>query len=146
MHLLNLLRAALLAWLPPMLGMQAFAQPAADQVPANPSSGGNVATSLNLVPDNQFILTLVIILFGLIVMVLQVTSLRRIPSLVADDIARNCAITIVVTASVVLVVAGFSSQQIAPAYGLFGTIVGYLLGRTTTRPSRSEEQASGPRP
>jgi hypothetical protein len=125
--MLLLLRATMSGWSLLVLAREAFAQPAASQVPVNPPTGSNLPMTLNPVPDNQFILTLVFILFGLIMIVLQITSLRRIPSVVADDIARNCAITTVVTASLVLIFAGYSSQQIAPAFGLFGTIVGYLL-------------------
>ncbi len=45
-------------------------------------------------------------------------------------------VTIIVTAGLFLMTAGYSSQQIAPMYGLLGTIVGYLLGKT--RPSEEE--------
>ncbi len=38
------------------------------------------------------------------------------------------AVTIVVTATMFLVTAGYSDRQIAPAMGLLGTIVGYILG------------------
>jgi hypothetical protein len=31
--------------------------------------------------------------------------------------------------------AGYSNEQIAPAFGLFGTIIGYILGRLSPRDS-----------
>jgi hypothetical protein len=40
-------------------------------------------------------------------------------------------VTIIVSA-LILVIAGFSNDQIAPAFGLFGTIVGYMLGRMSS--------------
>lgn len=39
-------------------------------------------------------------------------------------------VTIIITAGLFLMTAGYSSEQIAPMYGLLGTIVGYLLGKT----------------
>jgi hypothetical protein len=35
----------------------------------------------------------------------------------------------VITGSLVLITAGYSNEQIAPAFGLFGTVIGYMLGR-----------------
>jgi hypothetical protein len=45
-------------------------------------------------------------------------------------------VTIIITAGLFLMTAGYSSEQIAPMYGLLGTIVGYLLGKT--RPIEQE--------
>jgi hypothetical protein len=36
---------------------------------------------------------------------------------------------LIITTSVFLVVAGYSSNQIAPVTGLLGTLAGYLLGK-----------------
>jgi len=41
----------------------------------------------------------------------------------------------VITASLVLITVGYNTEQIAPSFGLFGTIIGYMLGRMS--PSRS---------
>jgi hypothetical protein len=42
----------------------------------------------------------------------------------------------VIIGTLLLVTVGYNNEQIAPAFGLFGTIVGYLLGRLTqTQPS-----------
>jgi hypothetical protein len=35
----------------------------------------------------------------------------------------------VITGSLILITAGYSNEQIAPAFGLFGTVIGYMLGR-----------------
>ncbi len=42
---------------------------------------------------------------------------------------RLVVLTIVVTAGLFVVVAGYTQDQIAPMMGLLGTLVGYLLGR-----------------
>jgi len=35
----------------------------------------------------------------------------------------------VITGSLLLITAGYTNEQVAPAFGLFGTIIGYMLGR-----------------
>jgi len=88
----------------------------------------------------SFYLTALFIAFGLGVILLQLAAMRRIATVTADEIARNCAITLVVVASVALLVSGYSSQQVAPAFGLFGTIIGYLLGKAGAK----EDQRGSP--
>jgi hypothetical protein len=104
------------------------------QVPENPAPTTANLTHANPLDTFQFQLTLVIMGFGILVILAQMLMLRRVQILTANDIARNCAITIVTIAALILVIAGYSSAQIAPAFGLFGTIVGYLLGQSSQRP------------
>jgi hypothetical protein len=99
-------------------------------IPDNPSQGENITGPTNPLDRYQFYLTCILIAFAFFVIVAQLLMLRRIPNLTGDDVAKNCAITTVILSSLVLIIAGYSSGQIAPAFGLFGTIVGYLLGRT----------------
>lgn len=47
----------------------------------------------------------------------------------AEQILRTFGILVIVIASVFLVIAGYSNDQITPVIGLLGTIAGYLLGR-----------------
>lgn len=106
---------------------------ASTKPPEGAETGSQVAAE-DLAPYNpldtySFYLTALFILFGLGVILLQLAAMRRIKDVTADEIARNCAITLVVVASVALLVSGYSSQQVAPAFGLFGTIIGYLLGK-----------------
>lgn len=92
----------------------------------------------------SFYLTALFIGFGLIVILMQLAAMRRIETITADEIARNCAITLVVVASVALLVSGYSSQQVAPAFGLFGTIIGYLLGKASKREEQDAPPAKKP--
>jgi hypothetical protein len=39
-------------------------------------------------------------------------------------------VTLIIIGTLFFITAGFDSTQIAPALGLFGTIAGYLLGKT----------------
>ncbi len=145
---------------------RAFAQtPAPDQasqaadVPASEAeaeasrpqqTATEVPAAEDLAPYNpldtySFYLTALFIAFGLGVILLQLAAMRRIANVTADEIARNCAITLVVVASVALLVSGYSSQQVAPAFGLFGTIIGYLLGKAGAKENEPQAQA-GVRP
>jgi hypothetical protein len=40
---------------------------------------------------------------------------------------------LIISSSIFLIVAGYTSQQIAPAMGLLGTLAGYLLGKESSR-------------
>lgn len=110
----------------------------ADNLPSNPSQGQNISGPIAAIDSPQFAVTIIAIGFGLIVVCLQLLSLRRVSTVSADDIARNCAITMVITASIVLIITGYNSNQIAPAFGLFGTIIGYLLGSSNAHRSRPD--------
>ena len=79
--------------------------------------------------------------FGLVVLAGQFILLRRVPSLSADDIVKNCSISIVIVGAIILIVAGYDSQQTAQAFGLFGTIIGYLLGRSSARRDEAKDAA-----
>lgn len=46
-------------------------------------------------------------------------------------------VTLVISGTLFIITAGFSSEQIAPAMGLFGTITGYLLGRENPKGKES---------
>jgi hypothetical protein len=85
----------------------------------------------------EFGLSVLVILFGLIVIFIEFWLLRR-SALRPDEILRIFALTLIIIGPLFFVTAGFDSNQIAPAMGLFGTIAGYLLGRR----SRADDQAS----
>ena len=56
-------------------------------------------------------------------------SFRRLTNPRPEDISRPIIVITVITGTLMLVTVGYSNEQIAPAFGLFGTIVGYMLGR-----------------
>jgi hypothetical protein len=73
-------------------------------------------------------LTLAIIALGVLV-ILAMSFVLRAKSASADDAIRAYSITLIIIGTMVLICAGYSNDQIAPAMGLFGTVAGYLLGR-----------------
>lgn len=58
-----------------------------------------------------------------------------------SEATRIFAVSVIVTAGLFLMTAGYSDEQVAPMFGLLGTIVGYLLGK-----SPPGEQGTKPAP
>jgi hypothetical protein len=88
-------------------------------------------------------LSLDVLIFGTFVLILLYILLRS-KRASSDDILKPFCVTLVIVGSMFLVTAGFSSQQIAPAFGLFGTVVGYVIGHrgntSKTQSKLPEEQ------
>lgn len=72
-----------------------------------------------------------VLLFGLLVLILA----ARYMSKASDSHIRLFATMLIVVMAVFLIVAGYSDTQIAPAFGLLGTIAGYLLGKDASAKS-----------
>lgn len=75
-----------------------------------------------------FYLSILVLLFGLIVMGLEVYLIAT-GKIIPDHSIKFITVTLIVTSTLFLITAGYSNNQIAPATGLLGTIAGYLLGR-----------------
>ena len=93
-------------------------------------------------------LTLIIFAFGLIALALfyfVLKSGRATPFLM-----RIYVIIILIFGTLLVVSSAYSTDQIAPVVGFFGTIAGYLLGRTDrpdtlpSAPIESEQREIGP--
>jgi hypothetical protein len=113
---------------------QQLPRPPAPEIP-NPKAGGNIglADFFSGRTPYEFWLTCIIIAFGLVVIMLLLWHFRSIPDRRGEDVARAVVVVTVIVGTLILVTAGYSNDQIAPAFGLFGTIVGYILGRLGPR-------------
>ncbi len=80
-----------------------------------------------LLSNQELGLSLAVLVFGLIIVVLQYRLLLAAKSN-ADEMMRALTVTLIVVVSLALVASGYGQEQITPVLGLFGTIVGYLLG------------------
>lgn len=81
-------------------------------------------------------LTLIILLFGLISSGIFYMLVRS--GKATNFLMRIYVINILVFGSLLVVSSGFGTDQIAPVIGFFGTIAGYLLGRSERTHEKSE--------
>jgi hypothetical protein len=117
----------------------AFAQDIPEPpVIANPPapSGGSEFLDTRLIPF-EFWLTVVILVFGLVLSVLTIRFLSATVTRKTEEAIRALVVLWVIIGTLTLITAGYSDQQIAPAFGLFGTIVGYILGKSDREGRRS---------
>ena len=70
--------------------------------------------------------------FGAFLIFLEVAVMLRLKGGWETQSIRIVGITLVVVAGLFLIVAGYSQEQIAPMIGLLGTIIGFLLGKTSS--------------
>ncbi len=128
--------------------VQAVAQqlPSSPSLLQNPSSGGNLPQFLSTRTPFEFWLTCVIGLLGLLIIVILIVALRGVRSARPEDIARPVIVITVIISTLMLVTVGYSNEQIAPAFGLFGTIVGYMLGRLSQPSSSANDALQTPDP
>jgi|WetSurSiteA1Bulk_404760.scaffolds.fasta_scaffold48769_2 hypothetical protein len=61
----------------------------------------------------------------------------------SQEATKVFTVTVIVTAGLFLMTAGYTSEQIAPMYGLLGTIVGYLLGKSGSSEQDAKKPPSG---
>jgi hypothetical protein len=78
-------------------------------------------------------LTLAVIALGTLI-IIALSIVLRAKNALPDDAIRGYSIILIITGTMVLICAGYSNDQIAPAMGLFGTLAGYLLGRKAGQP------------
>lgn len=66
-------------------------------------------------------------LVAIIVLEMRLIRERRFND---ETALRLLVVTIVIVSSLFIIISGYDERQIAPIYGLFGTICGYLFGRS----------------
>jgi hypothetical protein len=96
------------------------------------SNGTSVATGGQ--PWNPWLisfLTLIILAFSGFVLHYMRSMLKDGHS--PGDILRLATMPMVITAAIFLVLLGYSNEQMTPVIGLLGTMIGYVLGSTTSR-------------
>ncbi|MDT7830110.1 hypothetical protein RQM65_15690 [Pricia sp. S334] len=106
---------------------------------APPSPENLNATVITPMSRLEFRLSLSILGFGLVVILLEI-FLIKIRKINSEDTIKFITITLIIIATLFLITAGYSNDQIAPAVGLLGTIAGYLLGRIQNVNSKNGEK------
>jgi glycerol uptake facilitator-like aquaporin len=111
---------------------------------ANPSAGGNLMNFFSVRTPYEFWLTFLIGLIGLTIIAALIWSVNKVENRRPEDITRPIIVVTIIMGTLILVTAGYSNEQIAPAFGLFGTIVGYILGRLAQQGSAGTEKVDQP--
>lgn len=108
----------------------------------NPSSGdagivaqAGLADFFTSRTPYEFWLAVLAAVTGMFIISLIAWSVSRMAHVRPEDITRPAIVITIITSALILIIAGFSNEQIAAAFGLFGTIVGYMLGRMSGPPS-----------
>jgi len=112
----------------------------------NPATGGNLERFFSSKTPYEFWLTCLIGTLGLTIIAALIFGLRRINHTRPEDITRPVIVLTVIMGTLILVTAGYSNEQIAPAFGLFGTIVGYMLGRLSQSAATASAQVDRQHP
>lgn len=91
--------------------------------PVRPVKGSD-----RVLTDSEHQLSIAVLVFGLIALLVQ-SSLLWKSGFDNQAAIKMSTVTLVIIGTLFVITAGFDSEQIAPAMGLFGTICGYLLGK-----------------
>jgi predicted MFS family arabinose efflux permease len=113
----------------------AFGAVAANVPPTEPASS-STATIVDPFFNREVFLTLAVIFFGVVVVLIQYLLLRPVVRDRTNEISRTFIVSLIIIGTLALITSGYDSSQIAPALGLFGTIAGYLLGKSDRRDDR----------
>lgn len=91
-----------------------------------PQSGSKQVVWLS---DYEFWLSASVLIFGLLLFVAEIYIIRTTATFNPEQAIKLVAVSLIIISTLFIITAGFSSQQIAPAMGLFGTVAGYMLGK-----------------
>lgn len=86
-----------------------------------------------MLSKTEIYLSIIVLLFGLILVMSTVYIAHRKNTGWDQEATRLFAFSVVITTGLFLMTAGYNSEQVAPMFGLLGTIVGYLLGKSTIK-------------
>lgn len=87
--------------------------------------------------NDEIVKSVIVIGFALIVFTLLIFRIK-VQEMHAEDFIRLIVLALVICSSMYLISAGWDDQQTAPAFGILGTIAGYLLGRGSNASSSSQ--------
>lgn len=106
-------------------------------IPVNdqPANKGEHKTN-RFITDYEFILSAAVLVFAVIILVLEV-YLIRLKLIDPTTALKFILVTLIITAMLFLITAGYTVEQISPGIGLLGTIAGYLLGKSENKEEKS---------
>ncbi len=119
---------------------ETIAPPTQFNVPKKPTE--NVSAKSFHTP-NEMELTIYYLIFGFTVLLITAFLLHK-SSIDSHTTFKYFIIVLLILSMLLLIATGLNNDQIAPAVGLFGTIAGYLLGKTDFNPTSSTKIGSSP--
>jgi hypothetical protein len=103
-----------------------------EALPPPPVSGGATLPTWWSVQDAMTISAATLV-FGLVAFLVGAYVMRREQS--SDALLRVLGTILIVFSTLFLLVAGYTDAQVAPAFGLLGTIAGYIFGKSASAPA-----------
>ena len=103
---------------------------------AAPKMGSSAA--VGWLSSFEFWMSFSVLVFGLLVFAIEIIMVR-LTKFQPEQTIKLLAVTLIVISTLFIITAGFDSEQIAPAMGLFGTVAGYMLGRASGKPGEVQE-------
>lgn len=93
-----------------------------------PPSPPETTSETTLLTFKENVLSIAVLVFGLITVFCEVFLATRNQGNI-EEILKLIVITIIIVSGLFIITAGLSTDQVAPAFGLYGAITGYLLGK-----------------
>jgi len=109
--------------------------PDSTEQPSPPNiAAANIANPMS---SFEFTLSILVLIFGLLVLLMiAILSYKKVIG--SDQIFKCIIITLIIIASLLLITAGYSNNQITGITGIMGSIAGYLLGKSNNK-NRNEK-------
>jgi hypothetical protein len=90
-------------------------------------------------PFEEVLVVMTVATLGVTLIALIVMEWR---SGISPEFNRAFIVVVIIFAALFLIAAGYSNEQAAPAYGLLGTIAGYVLGKSHKKPVQDAATAT----
>lgn len=121
---------------PPALPADTNQPPAATDTPQANKTGERRTTYTTTKTPYEFYLAALTIVLGVSAMLVVAFLFRNHIHDKTDEFVKLFAFVVVVFSAIFLIIAGYTDSQVAPAYSLLGTIIGYIFGReSSTKPT-----------
>jgi hypothetical protein len=104
----------------------------------NPHPQIGKSSTVGWLSSFEFWMSFSVLSFGMLVFLVEI-ALVKLTKFQPEQTIKLLAVTLIVISTLFIITAGFDSEQIAPAMGLFGTIAGYMLGRNSGKHEEASE-------
>lgn len=104
----------------------------------NPPPQTGKSSAVGWLSSFEFWMSFSVLSFGMLVFLVEI-ALVKLTKFQPEQTIKLLAVTLIVISTLFIITAGFDSEQIAPAMGLFGTIAGYMLGRNSGKHEEASE-------